>query len=473
MIAIIYPGGNNGPAGVELLSTILRRVTSALQRSAVDEDAAPIGTRLDLPGRGHPLLLPFVAEEWTESAVRGRVVFSRIYLGGNGAAHGGTVPLLFDEVLGRLNSSGGRTVGRTAYLHVNYRHITPIGRELDSTRRSTASRVASVSSLDDCATVTPSSLTPRGCSSSYCRASRDLLHRTLAQALARAVDLTERPGADVGGLHAASDLHVGNRHNREVLKRIRPAHPDDWLIVAGDVAERLADIEWALTLLRDRFATCCGCRATMSCGRTAMTGTTCAACAVTTGSSTCAEGPRWPRPKIPTRSGMEPTARSASRRCSCSTPTPFSRRARRRRRSRCAPLTRAASSAPTSTCCTRTRTRVARLGVGRGWRLPSSGRSRKGVPGSNNSCGKPATRSSTVDRTLDPGVQVVIPLRTPADDQVLQVVASIRDTDVVTIGGYARIRRAGKPAAGSGAAPKTKGFLVRYRGVCTLLRSAR
>jgi Thioesterase superfamily len=107
------------------------RLAEQVQQSAVDEDAAPIGTRLDLPGRGHPLLLPFVADEWTESAVRGRVVFTRIYLGGNGAAHGGIVPLLFDEVLGRLNSSGGRTVGRTAYLHVNYRHITPIGRELE------------------------------------------------------------------------------------------------------------------------------------------------------------------------------------------------------------------------------------------------------------------------------------------------------------------------------------------------------
>jgi 3',5'-cyclic AMP phosphodiesterase CpdA len=68
------------------------------------------------------------------------------------------------------------------------------------------------------------------------------------------VDVTERPGAAVGGLYAVSDLHVGNQHNREIVTRIRPAHPDDWLIVASDVAERLADIEWALTLLRDRFA---------------------------------------------------------------------------------------------------------------------------------------------------------------------------------------------------------------------------
>jgi acyl-coenzyme A thioesterase PaaI-like protein len=112
------------------LAEQVRQVTSTLQQWAVDEDDSPIGTRVDLPGRGHPLLLPFVADEWTGSAVRGRVTFGRFHLGGNGAAHGGTLPLLFDEVMGRLNSSGGRTVGRTAYLHVNYRRITPIGRQL-------------------------------------------------------------------------------------------------------------------------------------------------------------------------------------------------------------------------------------------------------------------------------------------------------------------------------------------------------
>jgi hypothetical protein len=37
------------------------------------------------------------------------------------------LPLLFDEVLGRLANSVGRTVARTAYLKVNFRKITPIG----------------------------------------------------------------------------------------------------------------------------------------------------------------------------------------------------------------------------------------------------------------------------------------------------------------------------------------------------------
>ncbi|SLM02735.1 metallophosphoesterase [Actinoplanes sp. SE50/110] len=57
-----------------------------------------------------------------------------------------------------------------------------------------------------------------------------------------------------GSLLAVSDLHVSYQQNREVVERIRPGTGDDWLIVAGDVGERPADIGWALGLLRDRFA---------------------------------------------------------------------------------------------------------------------------------------------------------------------------------------------------------------------------
>ncbi|RCV48009.1 metallophosphoesterase family protein [Marinitenerispora sediminis] len=53
---------------------------------------------------------------------------------------------------------------------------------------------------------------------------------------------------------AVSDLHVAYPENRRIAEEIRPESPEDWLIVAGDVAERAADIEWALRLLRDRFA---------------------------------------------------------------------------------------------------------------------------------------------------------------------------------------------------------------------------
>jgi 3',5'-cyclic AMP phosphodiesterase CpdA len=55
-------------------------------------------------------------------------------------------------------------------------------------------------------------------------------------------------------LLAISDLHVGYRDNRDLVAALRPDCPDDWLIVAGDVAERMTDIAWALDLLAQRFA---------------------------------------------------------------------------------------------------------------------------------------------------------------------------------------------------------------------------
>jgi hypothetical protein len=119
------------PDVVRAVTSKLEQVGTLLAPYEVSEWEAPIGTRLDLPGRGHPLLLPLVIDEWTDTVVRGRVTFPRYYLGGNGAAHGGTLPLLFDEVMGRLSNGGGRSVARTAYLHVNYRSITPIDRELE------------------------------------------------------------------------------------------------------------------------------------------------------------------------------------------------------------------------------------------------------------------------------------------------------------------------------------------------------
>lgn len=57
-----------------------------------------------------------------------------------------------------------------------------------------------------------------------------------------------------GTLFAVSDLHISYRENVDVVDRLRPASPDDWLIVAGDVGEVFADIERTLAQLRSRFA---------------------------------------------------------------------------------------------------------------------------------------------------------------------------------------------------------------------------
>ena len=54
---------------------------------------------------------------------------------------------------------------------------------------------------------------------------------------------------------ALSDLHVAFPENREFIENRWPESAADWLLVAGDVAERFADIEWALRVLSGRFAT--------------------------------------------------------------------------------------------------------------------------------------------------------------------------------------------------------------------------
>ncbi len=55
-------------------------------------------------------------------------------------------------------------------------------------------------------------------------------------------------------LFAVSDLHVGHRGNLPVIEGLRREGPDDWLIVAGDVAERTEEIRTSLELLAKRFA---------------------------------------------------------------------------------------------------------------------------------------------------------------------------------------------------------------------------
>jgi len=88
------------------------------------------GWRGDLPGRGHPFLPPYVITEQTDTTLTARVRFTRFFLGGNGAAHGGAQPLVFDDLLGRCVNHFQNGVARTAFLKVNYRAITPIDVDL-------------------------------------------------------------------------------------------------------------------------------------------------------------------------------------------------------------------------------------------------------------------------------------------------------------------------------------------------------
>ena len=114
----------------------VQQVCDLLAPFDADEWSSPSGRRLDLPMRGNLLPVPMKLERersQDESAdrLRGWARFRRFHLGRNGAAHGGAIALLFDSVLGTASwlLTGG-PYQRTAYLHINYRNIVPIEREL-------------------------------------------------------------------------------------------------------------------------------------------------------------------------------------------------------------------------------------------------------------------------------------------------------------------------------------------------------
>ncbi len=107
---------------------LLEKLAATLGPYEVGESRQITGRRMGLPGRGQALVPVLHIDDWDEQHVRARVTLGRSYLGA-GSAHGGVLSLIFDEMLGRLANTG-RTRSRTAFLHVNYRNITPIGPEL-------------------------------------------------------------------------------------------------------------------------------------------------------------------------------------------------------------------------------------------------------------------------------------------------------------------------------------------------------
>ena len=89
-----------------------------------------VARRSPLPSRGRAMCPPFVVEERSSTQVFGTVVFGTHFLGRNGAAHGGAVAMLFDEVFGQLANGPGQPRARTAHIEVDYLRITPIDRML-------------------------------------------------------------------------------------------------------------------------------------------------------------------------------------------------------------------------------------------------------------------------------------------------------------------------------------------------------
>jgi acyl-coenzyme A thioesterase PaaI-like protein len=91
-----------------------------------DEGKAPAGRTPDLPGMGSLLVPPWTLTRYAPDGVEMTGYFSRFHVGGNHAVHGGVLPLLFDHMFGMISHAAGRPISRTAFLHVDYRKITPI-----------------------------------------------------------------------------------------------------------------------------------------------------------------------------------------------------------------------------------------------------------------------------------------------------------------------------------------------------------
>ena len=122
--------GVEAPAGVVRQATgLLREAADVLEPYRMHpRDTAPWD---DLRRTLHTRSLnpPFADVESDRDQLRATITFTTFYAGGNGAAHGGAIPLLFDEVLGRLSNTD-RSMSRTAYLNVDFRRVTPIDRPL-------------------------------------------------------------------------------------------------------------------------------------------------------------------------------------------------------------------------------------------------------------------------------------------------------------------------------------------------------
>jgi acyl-coenzyme A thioesterase PaaI-like protein len=83
-----------------------------------------------MPGMGSLLIPPWTLTEFRPDGVAMKGHFSRYHVGGNYAVHGGVLPLLFDHVFGMVVHAAGRPISRTAFLHVDYRNVTPINEPL-------------------------------------------------------------------------------------------------------------------------------------------------------------------------------------------------------------------------------------------------------------------------------------------------------------------------------------------------------
>lgn len=116
----------------------LDNACALLDGHQVPEIEAVAGRVLTLPGLAHPLLPPWMVTESGPDGVQMAGHFTTAHIGGNRAVHGGMIPLFYDWLFGMVVSTADIRPTRTAYLHVDYRNITPIDQPLTAQGRITS-----------------------------------------------------------------------------------------------------------------------------------------------------------------------------------------------------------------------------------------------------------------------------------------------------------------------------------------------
>ncbi|OMC11547.1 thioesterase [Mycolicibacter heraklionensis] len=106
-----------------------------LEKFPAPQAVAPAGRAPSLPGMGSLLLPPWRVSRFEPDGVSMTGSFSRFHVGGNFAVHGGVLPLLFDWMFGMVVHAANRPISRTAFLHVDYRKVTPIDTPLEAHAR--------------------------------------------------------------------------------------------------------------------------------------------------------------------------------------------------------------------------------------------------------------------------------------------------------------------------------------------------
>lgn len=122
----------------ELWGSAARVLNDLCERLELHRVPAGFGLRgrgPHLPGLGHPLMPPWMMTEYGPDGVTMQGHFSQYHVGSNNAVNGGVIPLLYDWQFGMIVSAIDRRNSRTAYLHIEYRNVTPINQPLISRGR--------------------------------------------------------------------------------------------------------------------------------------------------------------------------------------------------------------------------------------------------------------------------------------------------------------------------------------------------